>query len=205
MAAAEKSDEGQTDEEPEIAAYIRVGDSGIVYRIPSEDRQTLMAVSYNDFRHKEVFWAAFEDVNRMDVRLEGVTHTLVSRTEEDQQVWYYQEEEAAQTTGQETEETEQTRSEEQQQALDMDDLLSALKALRAGSFTDEEPDGKEEISLTVYLNNEVHPQVRISLYRYDGSWCLAEVDGRSVSLVSRSYVVDLIEAVQAIVLNRETK
>lgn len=183
VAAAEKSDEGQTDEEPEIAAYIRVGDSGIVYRIPSEDRQTLMAVSYNDFRHKEVFWAAFEDVNRMDVRLEGVTHTLVSRTEE----------------------TEQTRSEEQQQALDMDDLLSALKALRAGSFTDEEPDGKEEISLTVYLNNEVHPQVRISLYRYDGSWCLAEVDGRSVSLVSRSYVVDLIEAVQAIVLNRETK
>lgn len=41
----------------------------------------------------------------------------------------------------------------------------------------------------------------MKLYRYDGEFCLAEVDGKPVSLVRRSYAVDLIEAVQAIVLS----
>lgn len=77
----------------------------------------------------------------------------------------------------------------------------ALIALRANSFTDEQPDQKEEISLTVHLDNENHPSVSIALYRYDGNNCLAMVDGKPVSLVGRSYVVDLIEAVNAIVLN----
>ena len=40
----------------------------------------------------------------------------------------------------------------------------------------------------------------IRLTRYDGSLCLAEVDGESVCLVSRSAAMDLVEAVQAIVL-----
>ena len=38
------------------------------------------------------------------------------------------------------------------------------------------------------------------MYRYDGEQCLAMVDGQSVSLVPRSDVVDLIEAVNALVL-----
>lgn len=41
----------------------------------------------------------------------------------------------------------------------------------------------------------------IELYRYDGNKCLAVVDGEPVSLVNRSYVVDLIEAVNTIILN----
>ena len=75
-------------------------------------------------------------------------------------------------------------------------------ALTADSFTDETPTGKEEIGLTVYLDNENFPQVEIRLYRYDGSLCLAVVDGETVSLVDRSAVMDLVEAVQTIVLNK---
>ena len=60
--------------------------------------------------------------------------------------------------------------------------------------------GKEEIRLTVYLENENHPKVEIELYRYDGSDCLAKVDGEILALISRSDVVELIEAVNAIVL-----
>ena len=47
---------------------------------------------------------------------------------------------------------------------------------------------------------ENHPQAEIVLYRQDGSTCLAEVDGRPVALVERPAAVDLIEAVNAIVL-----
>ena len=53
---------------------------------------------------------------------------------------------------------------------------------------------------TVHLDNETHPQVEIAFYRYDGEQCLAVVDGQSVFLVPRSSVVDLVEAINAIVL-----
>lgn len=73
--------------------------------------------------------------------------------------------------------------------------------INASSFTGENQTQQEEISLTIYLDNENYPTVQIVLYRYDGASCLAVVDGEPVSFVSRSDVVDLIEAVHAIVLN----
>ena len=41
----------------------------------------------------------------------------------------------------------------------------------------------------------------MEFYRYDGNYCLAVVDGEPVSLVERSDVVDLVEAVNTIILN----
>lgn len=45
-----------------------------------------------------------------------------------------------------------------------------------------------------------YPQTELVFYRYDGDSCLAVVDGSSWALVPREAVVDLIEAVNAIVL-----
>lgn len=42
--------------------------------------------------------------------------------------------------------------------------------------------------------------MQITLYRYDGEQCLAVIDGTPVSLIPCSSVVDLIEAVNTIVL-----
>lgn len=170
-------DSDEQDEGREITAYARVGDSRIVYRISSDSYQSLMAASYDDLRHPEVLSADFEDVTQLDITLEGERYTLTSSKEKDGRSWSYGGEE-----------------------LEIGDLQEALEALRADSFTTEKPAQKEEISLTVYLDNENFPQVKIDLYRYDGSYCLAVVDGESVSLVERSQVVDLIEAVYAIVL-----
>lgn len=72
----------------------------------------------------------------------------------------------------------------------------------ADSFTDEEAAQKEELSITLYLDNDAFPQTTIKLYRYDGSTCLATVDGKSVALVPRSRTVNLIEAVNVIVLGK---
>ena len=87
--------------------------------------------------------------------------------------------------------------------MEIADLQAALEALSANSFTAETPQEKEEIGLVLYLDtgNEEEARITIDLYRYDGSNCLAVVDGTPVSLVTRSLVVDLIEAVNAIVLN----
>ena len=174
-AAEEAEDE---DQEAEISAYVRVGESQIVYKISSSSYKTLAAMSYNDLRHPEVIWADFSDVQQIDISLEGNSYTLTSEKDGEEHIWAYQEEE-----------------------LEIADLQSALEALTADEFTDERPTEREEVSLTVHLDNESFPQVEIKLYRYDGSRCLAVVDGESVSLVDRTAVVDLIEAVHTIVLD----
>lgn len=203
LAAAQEAE--ANGEEPEtVTAYVRVGDSRIVYSLDSLDYDTLAGASYEDLRHKEVFWGDFADVTRIDVTLEDTAHTLTSEIDpedEDSRLWYYGEKEEVEEVAAET--TDETTAEEQNpDTLDVSDLKSAIKVLYANSFTDEAPSGKEEIRLTLHLDNETFPETEIVLYRYSGTECLAVVDGQSVSLVPRSSVMELVEAVQTIVLNQ---
>lgn len=165
------------DDEEEVTAYARIGDSKIIYKISSGSYESLMASSYNDLRHSEVLTASFDDITSMDISLDGTVYTITAKGKGDNKTFYYGEEE-----------------------ISIDDLQSALEDMTASSFTDESPSQKEEIALTIYLDNEVHPQVEIQLYRYDGEHCLALLDGKPVSLVPRSDVVDLIEAINTLVL-----
>ena len=175
--AAEEADGDEAETEEEITAYVRVGESKIVYQIAGTSYEKLMAAGYDDLRHREVFAADFGDVTGLEVTLEGSTYQLTSEGDGEDKTFFYGEEE-----------------------LETGGLQSALEGLSAASFTDESPDGKEEIALTVTLDNENVQEVEIQLYRYDGEQCLAVVDGQPVSLVPRSSVVDLIEAINAIVL-----
>ncbi len=183
-AALSDEDRNEDEELPAVTKYVRIGDSQIVYLLSDSDYEALRAASYNDLRHSEVFWADFDSVTQLDITLEEQTHTLYTEIDEDAEdedaapVWMYQDEE-----------------------VDMSVLKSSLFSLTADSFTDTAATEKEEISLTVHLENEDFPEVTIRLYRYDGSLCLAVVDGQTVSFVSRAAVMDLVEAVQTIILN----
>lgn len=174
-AAADSSEEA----DETVTAYARVGQSQIIYKISADKYQALKAAAYDDLRHREVFWAGFDAVTQIDVTLEGAAHTLTAETDDAERVWRYQEEE-----------------------IQITDLQAALEALSADSFTGEKATEKEELRLTLHLDNETFPQTELVFYRYDGEHCLAAVDGQSVSLVSRAAVVDLIEAVNAIILTR---
>lgn len=173
-----KDTETDTDTDEEITAYLRVGESKIIYQISGPDYEDLMAASYNDLRHQEVIWADFEDISGVKISLEGAEYELIVKEKNKESIWYYQDDE-----------------------IETDDFRNALNSLSASEFTEEEPTDKEEISLTLQIDSENQPEVEIDLYRYDGNKCLAVVDGEPVSLVNRGYVVDLIEAVNAIVLN----
>ncbi len=175
IAAAEESKE---DEDTTVTAYVRIGESQFVYKVSSGAYEELMAASYDDLRHSEVLTADFDDIYQIDISLEGSVYSITSEGESGDYTYYYEDEE-----------------------LDISDLSDAIESLTASSFTDEKPTEKEEISLTVYLDNENYPKILIELYRYDGSYCLAMVDGEPVSLVKRSSVVDLVEAVNSIVLS----
>lgn len=165
-------EEGETER-----AYVRIGESRILYQISGDRYRELMAVSCDDLRHAEVFWADFADVRELEVSLDGSRYTLTSEKDGGERVWSCQGE-----------------------ALEIEDLQSALESLTAEEFTGQRPSQRKEIGLTVFLDNENFPEVQIDLYRHDGEHCLAVVDGESVSLVRRSEVVDLMEAVRAIVL-----
>lgn len=175
---AERETEEDGSGDGTITAYARVGDSPIVYQISSSGYTYLMAASYDDLRHGEVLPAEIEDISQLDVSLEGRTYTFASEEKDGEQVWLYNDEE-----------------------LEGSELQNALEGLSANSFTEEQPEGKQEIGLTVRLDQEGTPTVQIGLYRYDGASCLAVVDGESVSLVDRAAVVELVEAVNAIVLD----
>lgn len=172
-----ESEEGDAEEE-EITAYMRVGDSPIVYRLYSESYSSLMRASCDDLRHSELLTADFADITQIDISLDGSDYTITTDGSGDDRTYTYLETE-----------------------VEIDDFRDAMESLQADSFTDESPAQKEEISLTLHLDNEAFPTVEIGLYRYDGSSCLAVVDGVPTALVERSQVVDLIEAVNAIVLN----
>ncbi|WP_367924937.1 DUF4340 domain-containing protein [uncultured Ruthenibacterium sp.] len=174
------NDESQDAEEEteEITAYARVGESPIVYQITTEDYNAVMKAAFDDLRHKEVVPAEFEDISQIDISLDGESYTITTEGNKDERTYYYGDQE-----------------------LEIEDLQNAVQGLQADSFTQESPTQKEEISFTVHLDLENEPSVEIQLYRYDGSNCLAVVNGESISLVPRESVVDLIEAVNSIVLN----
>ena len=174
---AQAEEDAGEDEEETITAYARVGDSPIVYAVTGLSYLDLRAASYDDLRHREVLTADFDDVTGLDVTLEGEDCAF-----------------AAQGTGEDRTWTWEGRE------VDLADVQAAVEALSASEFTGAAPGGQEEISLTVHLDNEAFPQVEIALYRQDGASCLAEVDGEAVCLVDRSAVVELMEAVRAVVL-----
>lgn len=181
--AEEAGEEDKTGEEgeEEITAYARVGESQIVYQISEYDYNNLMAASFNQLRHREALPADFAGVYQVDILLEDTEYTLAADGKGDDRVWKYREEEI--------------------EIAGFQDALEQISAEYSDSFTAEKPSGRKEISLTLHLDHETYPTWEIVLYRYDGSDCIATVNGRPFALISRSDAVELIESVNAIVLN----
>ena len=182
LAEYEKAVEKEEEDLPDVTCYARIGESQIVYEISQSEYDSLTACSYNTLRHQELFTADFDTATFIDVRLNGETYTFEyeppeSKKDNDEGTWTYNGEE-----------------------FDVQNLKSSLKAISASDFTDETPDGQEEISLTVHLDNEDFPEFTLTIYRYDGTNCLAEVDGKSVAFVSRDNTVALVEAVNKLIL-----
>lgn len=75
--AAEK--ENESSDEEDITAYVRVGESQIIYKITSEDYKNLMAASYDSLRHLEALPVDFEDIKQIDISLEGNDYTITSK------------------------------------------------------------------------------------------------------------------------------
>lgn len=156
----------------EDIAYARVGESKILYEITSDEYDALMACSYNDLRHTEVVIPSFGDVKKIDFELDGEKYTLTQEKE----TWIFNKEE-----------------------IDFTDIQAAMEDLNAIEFVSEKTSDKEEISFTLYLENE--KEYTVTIYRKDGNYCVCEINGEITCEVERNAVVTLIEALNTIVLN----
>ncbi len=174
--------EADEDGNETVTGYARAGESQIIYQLRASDRTGLLAYTYNDLRHAEVFTADFAQVTAMDITVGSTACHL----------------ETAVVTGEDTEETVWKYGETE---ISVSAIQTALEALRFNSFTEEEATGQSELRMVLHLENSYANTLEIVLYRLDGSNCMCYINGESVGLVSRSYTVDLIEAVNAIILN----
>ena len=164
-------------EDPQdITAYARVNDSDIIYEITGEDYQRLMICRYNDLRDQHIIPVDFGDIVEIDINLDGELYSLIKP--EDNEIFTYLGEE-----------------------IDISDIESSMNSLLADSFIEDMPELKEEISLTIYLDRELQSKVQVSIYRYDGSNCLAVLNGEPLALTEREGVVELIENINSIILN----
>ena len=183
LAAYEEAAEKGEEELPTVTCYVQIDQSQIIYEISQDVYDQLTAVSYDKLRHQMLFTADFDTVTSIDVALDGESYTFTYAPPENPSdadaagTWTYNGEE-----------------------FDVYSLRTALRSLSASTFTEEAPAGQEEISLTIHLDNKDFPTFTLTLYRHDGTNCLATVDGEPVAFVPRSKTVDLIEAVNKVTL-----
>ncbi len=188
------TEEDEETGETTVTAYLRVGDSEIVYNLSSDTFATLSSGSYNDLRPTAVYTLDWTAVTGVTVTLDG-TDYAVTVTDK------------APTESDEDDATDTTDTEEETlyylldgQEIDFDAVMDAVDALTINSFTDEAADGTQELALTVYLDNEDYPSVSVTIYQYDGEDCLVVLEGETLGLMSRDLMVDLREAMTSIVL-----
>ena len=163
----------EEDDPEEIIAYARVADSPIVYQLTPDDYTALMACGFDDLRHRQVLPADYEAVTQMTVTLDSQTYAL---SVEGESLRYLDAE------------------------VEGADVQNALTALTVQEFTDQRSTGAPELGLRLTMKDG--SAVTMSLDRFDGEQCLAVVDGVTLGLVDRSQVVELVEAIHAIVLGQ---
>lgn len=196
LAAMEAGDEdaaAETEEptDEDAVAYLRVGESAIIYEIDYDSFKALMACAYDDLRYTELFPGETADLESLSVELDGETYEFTTTAPADEDG------ESGEASGDDGEEAQWYFGGEE---VSLSDVSTALGGLAVTEFADGGDGGEVEISLTAELALDGGTQVDITIYRVDGESCFAEVDGEGIGYVPRSQVVDLIEAVNAIAL-----
>ena len=174
-----ENNEEDSDDEEKTYAYARIGNSKIIYKISETSFDALMAASYDDLRHKNLFTGDFSDISQIDVELDGNQYTINVEADGDENTYLYKDKE-----------------------IDITDLQTALETVSATSFINDASGDNQELSLILHFNDETISSLSLTFYQYDGENCLTEVDGKTTALVSRSAVIDLSEAINAIVLQK---
>lgn len=154
--------------------YMRMDDSPIVYRIDSDTyTDDVVTIDYDSLRPTAVLALNWDDVQSIDFTIDDATYT-VNKNGDTYKIG--------------------------DDVVEFGDVSDAVDGLTVKEFNTESPAKKQEAAFTVHLDNDSWPTMTVTIYQYDGEDCLVQLNGETLGLVSRSLVVDLTEAVNAITL-----
>ena len=175
------------DEEQEVTAYLgktkknyylMFDGSEIIYDIGESIYEVFEDACYDTLKPTEVVNADWENVDSVDIELDDNTYHIDFDVYSDGTFEYTMEDED----------------------VDFEEVVSAIDLLEIDEFMTETP-GKEELKLTLNLDNETYESAELIFSKYNGSYCLVSFNGEVLGTVLRSDVVDLIESINTIVLD----
>ena len=162
--------------------YAKMKDSSIVYGIESDVYEAAVNASYGELKPDEVILLDWGTVESVDIEMDGAMYTVeVKESGEDEYTYTFNDEE-----------------------IDFGSVVEELEGITTDP--DEEAstgDNKEELTLTFHRGTEAYETVELVFYQYNGSYCVAVLDGAELGCVTRESVVDLKEAVNTIILDQE--
>lgn len=153
--------------------YFRMGDSEIICKLDEDDYNDITSTTADTLRPDEALKLDWDAVTSVDFTLDGTTYTIAHKG------------------------SKYTLDGEE---VDFSDIQSAVDSLDINEYNNETSDKKQEIALTVHLDNKDYPTLTLCAYQYDGENCLVTLNDTTLGFAKRSLVVDLQEAVNAVVL-----
>lgn len=172
---------GDTDDEE---CYIRLGGSKMIYGVDAELSKTILYTTYADLLPDEVLLMDWDTVDTVAVTLDGEEYELVKTVEE--------------TTDDEGNTTEETVWQLEGETVEFAAILTSLTDMDSNGYgTGITPERSAEISFRVLREDG---EVELTFYQYNSTSCLVTLNGEATVTVAREDVVELVEAVNGIVL-----
>lgn len=179
---------GKTDE----TCYAKLKDSDIVYTISEDVYNAAVNASYEELKPDEVILLDWDTVESIDLEFDGSIYEI-SMEKDGEGGYKYM-----------LQDTE----------IDFSDVMSQLDGLTVADASEDEdiPEGepelksnKEELTLTFHRSTEEYSTVELTFYQYDGSWCIAVLNGDEMNYTDRAAVVDFKEAVNSVILDSSSE
>ena len=155
------------------ACYARMNNSEIIFKLTEEEYDDLTATDADALRPDEALSLDWDAVKSMAFTVDGTTYTVEHKGDN------------FTINGDE---------------VDFDAVKQAVDGLKINAYNRETTDKKQEIAFTVTLDNKEQPELTVTIQQYDGENCLVTLNGTTLGFASRSNVVSLTEAVNAITL-----
>ena len=173
------------------AYYAKLTDSNIVYSISEDVYNAAVDAAYDELKPDEVVLLDWDTVDSVEIELDGNVYTVDIESNEDDEYTY-------------------TFGDSEIEFQDVLDQLSDITIPEESteddetSVPEEKPalsNNKTELSLTFHRNTEEYSTVEVVFYQYNGSYCIAALNGDELNYVDRSAVVNLKEAVNSVILD----
>lgn len=168
--------------------YARIQGSNMVYLIDSTLAQSIFSADYDSLRPTDVCLLDWDTVSSFEVTLDGETYAFERSTKD-----------VTDDDGNVTTENIFLMNGEEVDSDLVNDVLDTIYSMSSTGTTDDTP-GAAEITFAFHRDTDTFTDINLGFYRFNSSTCIVGFNGETRLAVARTDVVNLIEAVNAILL-----